>query len=115
MNPGELSQEDIDALLGGGEPEAAEELPPSVEGKKRNVELLMDVPLKVRVELGRRKLTVEDILALGEGSVVELDKLAGEPVDILVNDRVIARGELLVMDDNFCVRVSEILKPAREG
>ena len=83
--------------------------------KKRNVELLMDVPLKVRVELGRRKLTVEDILALGEGSVVELDKLAGEPVDILVNDRVVARGELLVMDDNFCVRVSEILKPPREG
>ena len=111
MNAGELSQEDIDALLGGGEAEPTEELPPPAEGKKGNV----DVPLKVRIELGRRKLTVEEILALGEGSVVELDKLAGEPVDILVNDRVVARGELLVMDDNFCVRVTEILKPGRGG
>ena len=115
MNPGELSQEDIDALLGGGEAEPTEELPPPAEGKRRNIDLLVDVPLKVRIELGRRKLTVEEILALGEGSVVELDKLAGEPVDILVNDRVVARGELLVMDDNFCVRVTEILKPARGG
>ncbi len=115
MNPGELSQEDIDALLGGAEAEAAEELAPSTEEKRRNIDLLMDVPLKVRIELGRRKLSVKDILALGEGSVVELDKLAGEPVDILVNDRIVARGELLVMDDNFCVRVTEILRPGREG
>ena len=80
MNPGELSQEDIDALLGGAEAEAAEELAPSGEEKKRNVDLLMDVPLKVRIELGRRKLSVEDILTLGEGSVVELDKLAAKRI-----------------------------------
>ncbi len=75
----------------------------------RRVTMLSDVNLRVKVQLGRTRMLVEDVLKLGEGSVVELDKLAGDPVDILINDRLIARGEVLVLNDNFCVRVSEVL------
>lgn len=73
------------------------------------IELLSQVNLNVRIELGRTKLLVEDVLKLNEGSVVELDKLAGDPVDVYVNDRHVARGEVLVLNDSFCVRISEIV------
>lgn len=73
--------------------------------------LLDDVDLDVRIELGRTRMLVEDVLRLGPDSVVELDKAAGDPVDIYVNGRHIARGEVLVVNENFCVRVSEILEP----
>jgi flagellar motor switch protein FliN/FliY len=73
--------------------------------------LLSDVTLQVRIELGRTKMLVEDVLRLNADSVVELDKAAGDPVDIFVNGRKIARGEVLVLNENFCVRVSEILEP----
>ena len=73
------------------------------------IDLLADVNLNVKIELGRTRMLVEDVLRLGEGSVVELDKLAGDPVDIYVNDRPVARGEVLVLNDNFCVRINEIL------
>ncbi len=75
----------------------------------RRVNMLSDVKLHVRIELGRTRMLVEDVLKLGEGSVVELDKLAGDPVDIFVNDRLVARGEVLVLNDSFCVRVSDVL------
>lgn len=75
----------------------------------REIDLLADVNLNVTIELGRTRMLVEDVLRLGEGSVVELDKLAGDPVDVYVNGRHVARGEVLVVNDNFCVRVSEIL------
>lgn len=78
-----------------------------------NLELLLDVSLRVAVELGRTDLTIKDVLALGPGSVVELDKLAGEPVDILVNDRLIAKGEVVVVDENFGVRVTDIVSPQK--
>jgi flagellar motor switch protein FliN/FliY len=71
--------------------------------------LLHDVDLDVKIELGRTEMLVEDVLKLSEGSVVELDKLAGDPVDVFVNDRLVARGEVLVLNDNFCVRISEIV------
>jgi flagellar motor switch protein FliN len=74
-----------------------------------DIDLLHDVNLQVKIELGRTRMTVDDVLDLDEGSVVELDKLAGDPVDIYANDRLIARGEVLVLNENFCVRVSEIL------
>ena len=73
---------------------------------------LKDVELNLRIELGRTELLIEEVLKLREGSVVALDKLAGDPVDILVNGRLVARGEVLVLNDNFCVRVAEILAPA---
>jgi flagellar motor switch protein FliN/FliY len=74
--------------------------------------LLGDVSLQVKVELGRTRMYVEDVLRLNADSVIELDKPAGDPVDIYVNDRHVARGEVLVLNDNFCVRVSEIVDAA---
>lgn len=71
--------------------------------------LLSDVALRVKVELGRTRMYVEDVLRLNADSVIELDKAAGDPVDIYVNDRHVARGEVLVLNENFCVRVSEIV------
>jgi len=76
--------------------------------------LLEDVTLKVKVELGRTRMYVEDVLRLNANSVVELDKAAGDPVDIYVNDRHVARGEVLVLNENFCVRVSEIIQQVGE-
>lgn len=73
-----------------------------------SIDLLKDVPLQVHAELGRAKMVVKDILRLGVGSVIELDKETGEPVDILVNNKLIARGEVVEIDGNFGVRVTEI-------
>ncbi len=73
------------------------------------IDMLGDVDLDVKIELGRCRMLVEDVLSLSPGSVVELDKLAGDPVDVFVNDRLVARGEVLVVNDNFCVRINEIL------
>ncbi|SET41418.1 flagellar motor switch protein FliN/FliY [Salinibacillus kushneri] len=77
--------------------------------QQQNLDMLMDIPLKVSVELGRTKRTIKEILEMGSGSIVELDKLAGEPVDIHVNDKLIAKGEVVVIDENFGVRVTDIL------
>ncbi|GEM_PF-901712 len=74
-----------------------------------SIDLLNDVELNVKIELGRSEMTVNEILHLGNGSVVELDKLAGDPVDVLVNEQLIARGEVLVVNDSFCVRINEIV------
>ncbi len=79
-----------------------------------NIDLLDDVQLDVKIELGRTNLYIEDVLKLGVGSVVELNKLAGDPVDIYVNERLIARGEVLVLNDNFCVRINDIHCPVPE-
>lgn len=76
---------------------------------ENNLNLLMDIPLKVTVELGRTQKQIKDILELSQGSIVELDKLAGEPVDILVNNKLIAKGEVVVIDENFGVRVIDIV------
>ena len=76
---------------------------------KEGMELLSDVQMDVRIELGRATMYVEDVLKLSDGAVVELDKLAGDPVDVFVNDRKVARGEVLVLNDLFCVRISEIV------
>lgn len=131
--PEELSQEDIDALLAGGNlgggkggdlggdlsailgsaesmklPDfGAETAAP--RGEPGDLDLLYDVDLDVKIELGRTHMTVDDILHLKEGSVVQLDKDAGAPVDILINGRLVAFGEVLVLNDYFCVRVTEIL------
>jgi flagellar motor switch protein FliN/FliY len=77
-----------------------------------DIDLLHDVNLRVKIELGRTRMLVDDVLRLGDGSVVELDKLAGDPVDVFANDRLIARGEVLVLNDNFCVRISEVVSGA---
>ncbi len=77
--------------------------------EQRNIGLLMDVSMELTVELGRTKWQIKDILGMGEGTIIELDKLAGEPVDILVNHNLIAKGEVVVIDENFGVRVTEIV------
>ncbi len=76
-----------------------------------NIDLIMDVPLQITVELGRSRKTIREILALTPGSVVELDKLAGEPVDLLVNGKLLAKGEVVVIDENFGIRVTDIISP----
>ena len=80
-------------------------------GEQGNIGLIMDVFMEMTVELGRTKKSIKDILGMGEGTIIELDKLAGEPVDILVNHKPIAKGEVVVIDENFGVRVTEILSP----
>lgn len=78
-----------------------------------NIGLLMDVPLQISVELGRTTKKIREILDFGQGSIIELDKLAGEPVDILVNGRIIAKGEVVVIDESFGVRITDILHPSK--
>ncbi len=83
----------------------------NVPGEQGNISLIMDVYMEMTVELGRTKKQIKEILGMGEGTIIELDKLAGEPVDILVNHKPIAKGEVVVIDENFGVRVTEILSP----
>lgn len=82
------------------------------QSEARNLNMLLDIPLQVTVELGRTKRSVKEILELSSGSIIELDKLAGEPVDILVNSRLIAKGEVVVIDENFGVRITDVLSQA---
>lgn len=78
----------------------------------RGMELILDIPLDVTVELGRVRMLIKDVLELASGSIVELDRVAGEPVDLLVNGRLIAKGEVVVIEDNFGIRITEIISPA---
>ncbi len=96
-----------------GLPDFGSGLPASETTKQ--IDLLEDVELNVKIELGRTEMLVEDVLQLDEGSVVELDKLAGDPVDVFVNERLVARGEVLVLNDNFCVRINEIMSQKGEA
>ena len=82
---------------------------PSSEQDEASLSILKDVELRVKIELGRTRMYVEDILKLNEDSVIELDKAAGDPVDIFVNERLVARGEVLVLNENFCIRICEII------
>ena len=122
-----VSQADVDALFSGGGDLAAQAPAPATQGfalpdfassgpgpHASGIDLLNDVDLDVKIELGRSRMYVDDILRLAEGSIVELDKLAGDPVDVLVNERLVARGEILVLNDNFCVRVHQIVGTINE-
>jgi flagellar motor switch protein FliN/FliY len=82
-----------------------------IEERIRSLDLIVDIPLKVSVELGRSRILVKDLLRLGQGSVIELTKTAGEPLDVLVNDKPIARGEVVVVNEKFGIRITEILSP----
>jgi flagellar motor switch protein FliN/FliY len=123
VTPQGLTPEDLEAVLraAGVQPDqavagtdldvaemAAAAAPPPGAG---SIEMLKDVALDVRIELGRAEMLLEDVLRLGAGSVLTLSKLAGDAVDILVNGQLVARGEVMVLDDNFCVRVTEIVSP----
>ena len=88
-------------------------------GFQTNIDMLLDVPLTVTIELGRTEMTLKQALELQQGSVVELDRLAGDPIDVYVNERLIAKGEVVVVDDKFAVRVTELFsnsnKPVTQG
>ena len=87
------------------------ELAEQADASARSIEFLLDVPLDVAVEIGRCRMLVHDLLQLGQGAVVELDKLAGEPLDVLINNRLIARGEAVVVNERFGLRLTEIISP----
>ena len=79
--------------------------------KLQNLDFILDIPLKVKVELGRATMSIKDLLQLGQGSVLELNKLAGEPLEILVNGKLVAKGEVVVVNEKFGVRLTEIVTP----
>lgn len=81
-------------------------------GAPRDLEMIMDIPVKLTVELGRTKLTIKQLLELAQGSVIELDGLAGEPMDILINGYLIAQGEVVVVDEKYGIRITEIITPS---
>jgi flagellar motor switch protein FliN len=133
VEKGKLTQDEIDALFGTSteedtfsfkeleeeepeiqEPETIEETPiakieETIE-QSMNMPLLMDIPLEVVVELGRTKKKISEVLELTSGSIVELDKMAGEPVDVYVNNKLVARGEVVVIEEHFGVRIKEIIQ-----
>lgn len=79
--------------------------------RMKKLELILDIPLKVSVELGRTKVLVNDLLQLGQGSVIELNKLAGDPLEVLVNEKLVARGEVVVVNEKFGIRLTDIISP----
>lgn len=88
----------------------------AVESERQNavdLSILMDVPLQVTVELGRARMTIENLLKLNQGSVVELSQLLGEPLDILVNNKLMAHGEAVVVKDKFAIRIVDVVSPER--
>ena len=97
--------EDADEVLDEADKSAA----PS--GETRSLDLILDIPLTVSVELGRSKMLINDLLQLGQGSVIELTKLVGEPLEVLVNQKLVARGEVVVVNEKFGVRLTDIVSP----
>jgi flagellar motor switch protein FliN/FliY len=85
---------------------------PDAGAQGRRLDLLLDVPLDLSVELGRARMSIQDLLNLSPGSVIELDKIAGEALDILINGRLVARGEAVVVNDKFGIRISDIVSPS---
>lgn len=96
---------------GARDPEEVENGAAALNKDIRDLEFILDLPLEVSVELGRAKMLIHDLLQLGQGSVVELNKFAGEPLEILVNNRLVARGEAVVVNEKFGVRITDIVSP----
>lgn len=114
---GKISKEELEALLGEKQEETKpflfkdlEEQPLKDGGEETvNLNLLMDINLEIVVELGRTKKKINEILELSQGSIIELDRVSGEPVDLLINGKVVAKGEVVVIDEYFGIRVTEIV------
>jgi len=116
----EAAKEDFDALDDIGDIDGAgegdEDLDddgdaPATSGETKSLDLILDIPLTVAVELGRSKMLINDLLQLGQGSVIELTKLVGEPLEVLVNQKLVARGEVVVVNEKFGVRLTDIVSP----
>lgn len=101
----------FDFVDGAAEDPEAQEAAMEAQEQARSIEFLLDVPLDVSVEIGRCRMMIHELLQLGQGAVIELDKLAGEPLDVLINNRLIARGEAVVVNERFGVRLTEIISP----
>lgn len=118
MDKGNLTQEEIATLLGNSQPpeeketfqftELSSETTARSTDDQMNMQLLLDIPLEIVVELGRTKKKISEVLELSSGSILELDKVAGEPVDVYVNNKLVAKGEVVVIDEYFGVRITEI-------
>ena len=115
----EAAKEDFEALddiddiesPAEGDTEAGVEAAPTTGGETKSLDLILDIPLTVAVELGRSKMLINDLLQLGQGSVIELTKLVGEPLEVLVNQKLVARGEVVVVNEKFGVRLTDIVSP----
>ncbi len=94
------------------EPVFAERVQDRGNGAMREIDFLLDIPLEISVELGRTRMLIKDLLQLGQGSVVELEKLAGEPMEVLINHKLVARGEVVVVNEKFGVRLTDIVSPS---
>jgi flagellar motor switch protein FliN len=105
-----MSDEALDDT-GAAEETAAEAASSAVDEKIKKLDLILDIPLRVSVELGRTRMLVNDLLQLGQGSVIELNKLAGEPLEVLVNEKLVARGEVVVVNEKFGIRLTDIISP----
>ena len=103
--------EDIEAPGEGGAGEVGDNVTPTAGGEIKSLDLILDIPLTVAVELGRSKMLINDLLQLGQGSVIELTKLVGEPLEVLVNQKLVARGEVVVVNEKFGVRLTDIVSP----
>ncbi|MDY0267652.1 flagellar motor switch protein FliN [Trichloromonas sp.] len=82
------------------------------QGEVKNLEFLLDIPLQISVEVGRSRILIKELLEMQEGTVIELDKLAGEPLDVYVNARLIARGEAVLVNEKFGIRLTDVVSPA---
>ena len=103
------------APAGGKHTPVFRELPPRANSHALlNFDLVRDVELTVKIELGRTRMRLEEVLRLGPGALVELDRLAGDPVDVFVNDRLVARGEVVVLNEKFAVRLTEVVSPIKD-
>ncbi|GJL80001.1 MAG: hypothetical protein NPINA01_29900 [Nitrospinaceae bacterium] len=91
--------------------DAGEGLEGEEKGEPKSLDLILDIPLTVTVELGRSKMLINDFLQLGQGSVIELTKLVGEPLEVLINQKLVARGEVVVVNEKFGVRLTDIISP----
>lgn len=119
MNKEEAKPEDFKADRNLKKVESVENLADNIKAgddalnklKIQNLDFILDIPLKVSVELGRSNVLIKDLLQLGQGSVLELDKLAGEPLEVLVNGKLVARGEVVVVNEKFGVRLTDIISP----
>ncbi|MDY7068545.1 Flagellar motor switch protein FliN [Pseudomonas extremaustralis] len=110
-------QEQVEAAVAGPAPSAGSSLfkplpTPTPTAAARELEMIMDIPVKLSVELGRTRITIKQLLELAQGSVLALDGLAGEPMDILINSYLIAQGEVVVVDDKYGIRITEIITPS---
>lgn len=81
------------------------------ETEKKNLDFILDIPLQITVELGRTRMLINELLQLGQGSIIELNKLAGEPMEVYVNDKLVARGEVVVVNEKFAIRLTDIVSP----